>query len=97
MELGNPDFLPDSHFINFEKRRKVYNLVREIERFQKTPFLFARVPQIIDFMKKICESRGAPVGWEETNILMTEEELYEKSLEVEPKEESSDEEEDNAG
>jgi hypothetical protein len=91
LELGNPDFLPDSHFINFEKRRKVYNLIKEINRFKQTPFLLAPVPQIMDFIKKLCVSRGASVGWNDTSV-MTEEELYDKSMEVEPKEDSSDEE-----
>ncbi|KAJ3254360.1 hypothetical protein HK103_007242 [Boothiomyces macroporosus] len=92
-ELGNPDFLPDSHFINFDKRRKVYFLIKEIQKFQQTPFGFAQVPQIQDFMRKLGDTRGSPVGWEEQTPIMNEDELYDKSLEVEPKEASSDDEE----
>ncbi|KAJ3274260.1 hypothetical protein HDV01_003333 [Terramyces sp. JEL0728] len=93
-ELGNPDFLPDSHFINFDKRRKVYFLIKEIQKFQQTPFNFAQVPQIQEFMRKLGDTRGAPVGWEEQNSIMNEDELYDKSLEVEPKEASSDDDDD---
>ncbi|KAI8902868.1 ras guanine nucleotide exchange factor domain-containing protein [Globomyces pollinis-pini] len=85
-DLGNPDFLPESHFINFDKRRKVYSLIKEIQKYQLTPYALIPVPQIQDFLKKL----GDP----EKLCLMSEDELYSKSLEVEPKEESSDEEED---
>nr|KAJ3420229.1 hypothetical protein HK105_005931 [Polyrhizophydium stewartii] len=93
IELGNPDFLPDTHYINFDKRRKVYALIREIQRFGQVPFALVPVPQIQDFLKKLGEKKGTPVGWEETP-LMTEDELYEQSLLIEPKEEESDSDED---
>ena len=91
LELGNQDYLPESHFINYEKRRKVYQLVQEIKKFQNVPFPFTLVPQIQDFMRKLMESKGTPVGWEEKPVIMKEDELYDKSLEYEPKEPSDDE------
>jgi hypothetical protein len=94
LELGNPDFLPDSHFINYEKRRKVYQLIKEIQKYQHSPFTLTAIPQIQEFLKKIGETKGAPVGWEESNPIMTEEELYQKSQLYEPKELSSDDEDD---
>ncbi|KAJ3359560.1 hypothetical protein HDU91_004897 [Kappamyces sp. JEL0680] len=93
LDLGNPDFLPESHFINFEKRRKVYQLIREIQKYQQVPYDFQAVPQIQEFMKKLGEPKGQTVGWEESSPIMTEDELYAKSNEVEAKEESSDEDE----
>jgi hypothetical protein len=91
LELGNPDFLPDSHFINFEKRRKVFNLVKEIQKFQQTSYPLIAVSPIQEFFRKIGDTKGSPVGWEETSPVMTEEELYQKSQLFEPKELSSDE------
>ena len=90
LELGNQDYLPENHYINFEKRRKVYQLVQEIKKFQVTPFAIAVVPQIQDFMRKLMEAKGSPVGWEEKPVIMKEDELYDKSLEYEPKEPSDD-------
>jgi hypothetical protein len=90
LELGNPDFLPDSHFINFEKRRKVYQLIKEIQKYQHSFYSFISVPQIQEFLKKIGDSKGGPVGWEDSGPVLTEEELYQKSHFFEPKEASSD-------
>ncbi|KAJ2999907.1 hypothetical protein HDV02_001426 [Globomyces sp. JEL0801] len=73
-DLGNPDFLPESHFINFDKRRKVYSLIKEIQKYQLTPYALIPVPQIQDFLKKL----GDP----EKLCLMSEDELYSKSLEA---------------
>lgn len=92
LELGNPDFLPDSHYINFDKRRKVYSLIKEIQKYQRSPYVLLPIPQIQEFMAKLGDTSGAAVGWQESIIIMTEEELYNKSLEFEPKEASSDEE-----
>lgn len=85
LDLGNSDFLPDTNFINFEKRRKVFNLIREIQRYQQTQYALQPVSQIQEFMKRLGESKTT----EDVN-LMTEDQLYDKSMEVEAKEESSD-------
>ncbi|KAL5037234.1 hypothetical protein RTP6_004701 [Batrachochytrium dendrobatidis] len=93
LELGNPDFLPDTHFVNFDKRRKVYNLIKDIQRYAQVPFALNPLPPVQEFLKKIAERRGTPVGWEEFP-LFTEDELYEQSLIVEPKEPESGSDED---
>lgn len=80
LDLGNPDFLPETHLINFEKRRKVFSLIRDIQKYQQTQYALQVVPQIQDFLKKLSEQNG----------LLTEDQLYEKSMEIEAKEESSD-------
>ena len=89
LDLGNSDFLPDTNFINFDKRRKVFNLIKEIQKYQLTQYALQPVPQIQEFMKKLGDSNSKAEG----TALMTEDQLYEKSMEVEAKEESSDEDE----
>ncbi len=90
LDLGNSDFLPDTNFINFEKRRKVFNLIREIQRYQQTQYALQPVSQIQEFMRRLGESKTA----EDVN-LMTEDQLYDKSMEVEAKEESRDDDDSN--
>ena len=90
LDLGNSDFLPDTSFINFEKRRKVFNLIREIQRYQQTQYALQPVSQIQEFMRRLGESKTT----EDVN-LMTEDQLYDKSMEVEAKEESSDDDDSN--
>lgn len=92
LEIGNPDYLPDTHFINFEKRRRVYNLIREIQKYMEVPYAFIPIGQIQEFIKKIYEKRGSPRGWEESPSMMTEDELYERSLIVEPNEDTDSDE-----
>ncbi|KAH6572987.1 hypothetical protein BASA62_003165 [Batrachochytrium salamandrivorans] len=89
IELGEPGFLPDSHFVNFDKRRKVYTLIKEIQRYAQVPFSLSALQPIQEFLRKLSERKGTPVGWEESP-LMTEDELYEQSLLVEPKEPETD-------
>lgn len=86
LDLGNADFLPDTNFINFEKRRKVHQLIREIQKYQQTQYALQPVPQIQDFMRRLGEAKSAF----DPNVMMTEDQLYDKSMEVEAKEESSD-------
>lgn len=76
IEDGNPDFLPDSHFINFEKRRKVAMIIREIQAYQTTYFTFELLDTIQEFLKNLQE--------------VNEQELYRLSLIAEPREEEPD-------
>lgn len=85
LDLGNSDFLPDTNFINFDKRRKAFNLIKEIQKYQLTQYSLQPVLQIQEFMKKLGETNQT-----EGTTLMTEDQLYEKSMEVEAKEDSSD-------
>lgn len=81
LELGNGDFLPDSSFINVDKRRKVYQITKDIERFQDTGYKF-------DDEEKI---RVMPHYWE--SGVLDENVLYDRSLVVEPREEEDDDDE----
>ena len=84
LELGNPDFLPNSDCINFSKRRKVYRLVEEIKKFQKTPFSYPVVPQIQEFLvKQIKGDDDSTMEWDK-KFVSSKAELYQKSLEHEP-------------
>ncbi|KAJ3042258.1 hypothetical protein HDV00_007624 [Rhizophlyctis rosea] len=80
IELGNPDFLPDSHFINFEKRRKVYTVIKDIQSFQRTAYSITPVQGILDFYQGLRMDQ-----------LKDADALYDLSLVVEPREESDDE------
>ncbi|KAJ3300426.1 hypothetical protein HK104_000484 [Borealophlyctis nickersoniae] len=94
IELGNPDFLPDSHFINFEKRRKVHVVIRAIQSFQRTPYNLTPLEGAQEYFRSLesAAGKGMSMGWTEQPLL-TEDELYDLSLVVEPREESDDEEE----
>lgn len=78
IEDGNPDQLySDSRLINFAKRSLTADVLLEIRRFQSTPYNFERVPPLVDFLKGQIE----PV--------LTDEERYERSLKLEPRQHSS--------
>ena len=74
MEDGNPDYLSDSSFINFEKRRMIASVIRDIQLYQNTPFNFQPVPQIYQFLSTISTT-------------VSEDAMYEKSTEIEPRKE----------
>ena len=91
IELGNPDFLPNSHCINLEKRRKVYAVVKDIKSYQIRPYHLTPIPGLQDFFHRIGEqakSRDTKDLLE--NTPMTEDDLYEASLIIEPREEYND-------
>ncbi|RKP02606.1 hypothetical protein CXG81DRAFT_10590 [Caulochytrium protostelioides] len=73
IELGNTDFLPDGGYINFEKRRKVAHIIRSIQSYQLHPYHFMPVIAIQEFIHGL-------------HATMSEDEMYEKSLQVEPRE-----------
>ena len=94
IELGNPDYLPESSFINFDKRRKVFQVIKDIQKFQVTPFELIPVPGI----QKWLDAMGAEgTGHDVLGVgkLSNENQLYEISLAVEPREDSDDEEDDD--
>ncbi|KAJ3086621.1 hypothetical protein HK102_012820 [Quaeritorhiza haematococci] len=89
IELGNPDFLPETHYVNFEKRRKVYELIREIQGYQLTPFPFQSVPVLNELITGLGGGNGEG-GTLPGQSLMNEDDLYDLSLVYEPREEEDD-------
>jgi len=72
IEDGNKDYLSDSKvLINFDKRRKISSVIREIQQYQQTPYCLESVPLIQDYLKN-AEFWG-------------ENETYEASLKLEAK------------
>lgn len=69
IEDGNKDKLND--LINFDKRRKVALVIREIQQYQQTPYCLKAVPEI----QALLLSPDNP----------TEDDLYKLSLELEPR------------
>jgi len=72
IEDGNQDYLSDSKvLINFDKRRKISQVIREIQQYQQTPYCLEAVPSIQGYLLK-AEFWG-------------ENETYETSLKLEAK------------
>jgi son of sevenless-like protein len=72
---GNPDQLREAtHLINFSKRAKTADVIREIQQYQASPYNLHGIPEIQQFLRKhIIGARD-------------QQELYDLSLEMEPKE-----------
>lgn len=76
---GNPDLLRSTPFINFGKHRKTFEVVKEIGVYQSKPYVLAPVHGIQRFIKdNLVESQR-------------ENELYERSLQLEPRQQRDDE------
>ncbi|KAG2224349.1 hypothetical protein INT45_006749, partial [Circinella minor] len=74
IEDGNPDYLAKSvDLINFAKRQKTAEVIREIKQFQSSPYILQEVPGIQTFISKSLEAS------------LDVEALYERSLELEPR------------
>jgi hypothetical protein len=122
IELGNPDFLPESHFINFEKRRKVSMVIREIQKFQTVGYNLVQVVGLRTFLTKLGQPATVGGGGGGGNIagtttltlngvegegevnegpaasmtalnILNEDDLYTRSLIIEPREEEEDDDE----
>lgn len=74
IEDGNNDFLRKSgNLINFAKRHKAAEVIREIKQFQSFAYNFHSIPEFQDFIKSnLDQSQDV-------------DELYERSLQLEPK------------
>ena len=83
LDLGHSDFLTDSDFINFEKRRMVFRMMQEIKKYQKTSYTYAKIPQIQEFFHHLSYSRATSVEWGEW-FAIVKSELYEYSYLIEP-------------
>ncbi|KAI9493737.1 ras guanine nucleotide exchange factor domain-containing protein [Zychaea mexicana] len=79
IEDGNSNYLKKSnHLINFGKRMKTAEVIRELQQYQSTPYLLQAVPDIQEFIKTHLQSSR------------DEETLYNLSLTLEPRERGED-------
>ena len=70
IEEGNKDMI-QNNLINFDKRRKIALVIREIQQYQQTPYCLKAIPEI----QAILLSPD--------NV--SEDDLYKLSLELEPR------------
>ncbi|KAI8349190.1 ras guanine nucleotide exchange factor domain-containing protein [Choanephora cucurbitarum] len=74
IEDGNPDFLPKSNnLINFAKRQKAAEVIRELQQFQNFAYNFHTIPELQEFIKMNMSIDHDP------------DEHYERSLQLEPR------------
>ena len=87
---GNPDFLPgDLKLINFSKRRKVADIIAEIQQYQNQPYCLNESPEIQQFLRNLDpfpEMEGIEDDKKDQTI---RDYLWEKSNEVEPRDSTS--------
>jgi son of sevenless-like protein len=58
IEDGNPDYVSESHLINFDKRQKVYQLICDkIKRYQHEPYLLQPVKAVQDYLEVITKKK----------------------------------------
>ncbi|KAF1807231.1 ras guanine nucleotide exchange factor domain-containing protein [Mucor lusitanicus] len=74
IEDGNPDYLhKSSNLINFAKRQKTAEVIRELKQFQNFAYNFHTIPEFQDYIKgQLDQDRDV-------------DRLYERSLKLEPK------------
>ncbi|KAI9261985.1 ras guanine nucleotide exchange factor domain-containing protein [Sporodiniella umbellata] len=78
IEDGNPDYLRKSnHLINFAKRQKVAEVIRELKQFQSFAYNFHTIPEFQHFIE-------TQLSYEHDV-----ERLYERSLQLEPRNQES--------
>ena len=81
LEEGNPDYLANTNLINFAKRRKVADIISEIQQYQNQPYCLHECPEVRSFLETLDPFPGMD-GKEIDDY------LWEKSLELEPRDAS---------
>ncbi|KAJ6634993.1 Ras-specific guanine nucleotide-releasing factor 2, partial [Pseudolycoriella hygida] len=71
IEEGTPDFTQD-RLLNFSKMRMVAHVIREIRHFQQTPYKIVHISRVTEYLL-------------DTSLLLDDEELYRRSLQIEPR------------
>jgi len=71
IEDGNKDYLEEHNLINFSKRQKVAKVIREIQQYQQSPYCLLPVPELQEWLENV-------EFWDEN-------EMFERSLQLEPK------------
>ena len=79
VQEGNPDHLANTNLINFTKRRKVADIISEIQQYQNQPYCLKPYPEIRAHLESL--DPFPDMGENEISNY-----LWQKSNEVEPKE-----------
>jgi son of sevenless-like protein len=74
IEDGIPSIIKKSTLINFAKRAKTAEVIRDIQQYQNVPYPLQPVPELQEYILSNMQAAG--------NV----HEMYEKSLAVEPRE-----------
>jgi len=74
IEDGIPSLIKKTNLINFAKRAKTAEVIRDIQQYQNVPYPLQPVPELQDYILTNMQSAG--------NV----QEMYETSLQVEPRE-----------
>lgn len=74
IEDGIPSIIKKTNLINFAKRAKTAEVIRDIQQYQNVPYQLQPVMELQDYILKNMQSAGDV------------HEMYERSLQVEPRE-----------
>jgi hypothetical protein len=83
VDLGNVDYLPDTNYINFDKRRKVATIVNEVQAYQGSVYYLEDVIPLQNFL----------IALDRNGLWPDEKVMYSISLQSEPRDEEEDDDE----